>query len=75
MGTFHSGTLYNLFLLRNQFGDIGCPQMGRPHIATLEERIVMANLQWSLQPSLKAQFITEIEMLPMRIKIACLCKT
>ena len=26
------GTLYNLFLLRNQFGNIGCPQMGRPHI-------------------------------------------
>jgi len=42
MGTFHSGTLYNLFLLRNQFGDIGCPQMERPQIATLEKRIVMA---------------------------------
>ncbi len=30
MGTFHSGTLYNLFLIKDQFGNIGCPLMGRP---------------------------------------------
>jgi hypothetical protein len=38
--------------------------MGMPHIASFEERFVMSNLQWSLQPSLKAQFITEIGILP-----------
>jgi hypothetical protein len=36
------------------------------HIVTLEERIVQANLQWLLQPSPKATFITEIRMLTLR---------
>jgi hypothetical protein len=37
--------------------------MGTSPIVTLEERVVMANLQWSLQPSPKAQFVTKIEIL------------
>ena len=36
--------------------------MGRPHIVTHEERVDWLNLQWSLQPSPKDQFIAEIEM-------------
>jgi hypothetical protein len=39
--------------------------MGTSPIVTLEERLVKAKSSRSLQPSQKAQFITEIEILPL----------
>jgi len=50
------------------------PTIWDAHIVTLEERVVKANLQWSLQPSLRAPFIEEIERLPKK-RVSGLGKT
>jgi hypothetical protein len=42
--------------------------MGTSPIVTLEERLVKAKSSRLLQPSPKAQFITEIEMLPLSFR-------